>query len=174
MAAARLISGLILAGVLCATTLQRLSLDEMVRDSTSIVRAKAAVAGASQHGSLIYTAYRLTILETLKGKQVATMDVVVPGGRVGGLRQTIPGAPHLASGKEYVVFVWTSKQGVNHIIGLSQGLFDVVKDAKGNLTLKRSATDARMLDGAGRVVRDEALTVDMNALLRKVRGSVAQ
>ena len=37
----------------------------------------------------------------------------------------------LKIGDEYVFFVWTSRSGLAQIIGLSQGLFNVLPDGKG-------------------------------------------
>ncbi len=59
-----------------------------------------------------------------------------------GIRQIAVGSPELATGSEYVVFLWTGKSGLTQIIGLSQGLFLAVKDAAGNIALtSRPAAD---------------------------------
>lgn len=165
----RFIPVLLLAGIsLVATTLEQLSVDDMVRKSTSILRGKVVASAPMQRGNVIYTSYRFQVTERLKGEATQTVELAVPGGRFGQLRQTIPGAPQLDAGKEYVVFVWTGPSGTNHILGLSQGLFDVQRGSNGELVLKRAAADARMLDKQGREVHDEAVTLDMKTLQRKV------
>lgn len=165
----RYIPVLLLAGIgLLATTLEQLSVDDMVRKSTSIVRGKVVASAPMQRGNLIYTSYRFQVTERLKGEAGQTLELAVPGGRFGQLQQTIPGAPQLDAGKEYVVFVWTGPSGTNHILGLSQGLFDVQRGINGEVILKRSASDARMLDRQGREIQDEAVTLGWKTLQRKV------
>lgn len=165
---------LLMGSCLSGTTLEQLSLDEMVQKATSIVRARVASASPMQRGNLIHTAYRLQVVEQLKGSAGSTLEVAVPGGRLGQFRQTIPGSPVLESGKEYVVFVWTGKSGTNHIIGLSQGLFEVQRAADGSMVLQRPATDARMLDKQGREVQSHAVSLPLRSLQAKLPGSAKQ
>src|SRR5713101_1931584 len=119
------ICGLVVALVTLAsaTTLQQLSLDEMIRKSTSIVRGKAQRTYGGLHGSMIYTHYSVEVMESWKGNQAGQIDIVVPGGVSSDRRQSYAGAPALADGQEYVLFLWTSKSGLTQVIGLSQGLF---------------------------------------------------
>jgi hypothetical protein len=171
MPTSRAIPVLLLAGLsLLGTTLEQLSLDDLVKRSTSIVRGKVVSSAPMQRGSVIYTSYRVQVSDRLKGDTGPTVDVAVPGGRSGQLRQTIPGAPSVEAGKDYVIFIWKGPSGTNHIVGLSQGLFDVQRGANGDLVLKRSAADARMLNAQGHEVQDQAVTIGWKALQRKVAG----
>lgn len=156
---------------LCATTLERLSLDEMIGKSTSIVRGKVAGESAVQRGGMIYTSYRIEVAGTLKGKAVSGLEVSVPGGALRGIRQSFAGTPHLDAGHEYVIFVWTSSKGINHIIGLSQGLFDVVLNSKGETILRRGPAEARMVDGSGREVPSGPLQLTFGELEQRVRAA---
>jgi hypothetical protein len=159
---------LTLAVLLPAATLEYLSLEEMASQSTAIVRAKATGSYTAQHGPLIYTHYRLTVSETWKGASAASWDVVVPGGAFGGLRQTVSGAPALKNGGEYVVFLWTGKNGLTHIIGLSQGLFDLTKSSDGQ-TAVRAATADLMVGG-----RNQATSMRLSELRQRVSARLAQ
>jgi hypothetical protein len=162
---------LVLAGIsLLGTTLEQLSLDDMVKKSTSIVRGKVVSSAPMQRGNVIYTSYRVQVSDRLKGDAGQTVEVAVPGGRSGQLRQTIPGAPSIEAGKDYVIFIWKGPSGTNHIVGLSQGLFDVQRTSNGELVLKRAAADARMVDAQGHEVQDQAVTIGWKALQRKVAG----
>jgi hypothetical protein len=158
-------------GSVCATTLEKLSLDEMIAKSTLIVRGKIAESHAVRRGQLIYTVYRLDVAEQIKGASTRSVEVSVPGGSLNGTRQSFAGTPAMRQGQEYAVFIWTSSQGVNHIIGLSQGLFDAVKGADGKLQLKRGALDARVIDGAGREVASQPLSMSWSELAARVRAS---
>lgn len=158
----------LLAGSCWATTLAQLSLASMVAQSTSVVRARVNGASAAQRASGIYTYFRLEVLETMKG--VAPGEVAVPGGTLGGVRQIVAGAPKLENGHEYVLFLWTSPSGLTQVIGLTQGVFRVVRNASGEATVVRAASTEPMLDAAGRPVRDETLTLTLEALRAAVRG----
>jgi hypothetical protein len=154
---------------LAATTLQRLSLDDMIQKSTGIVRARVAGSYTGAIGPDVYTYYRLQVSETWKGTSTAQMDVAVPGGTLRGYRQIIAGAPSLNSGEEYVLFLWAGRNGITQVIGLSQGLFTVRPDAANNPMMVRAAALETMLDGNGRVVADEPLFLKLSEVRAKVR-----
>ena len=176
----------LLAVAVCSygATLQRLSMDEMIGQSSDIVRARvvsssAAFRGPAASGGMIYTWYKLNIIERWKGGTSAQVQVAVPGGEVGGLRQTFPGAPVLETGRDYVLFIWTSPRGLPQIIGLSQGLFDLRPDSDGNLGAHRAVITEPMLDPVTRKqVADRGVAytyTDLKALvLSKVNAGAKQ
>src|SRR5713226_6239426 len=114
---------MVAAGMLApagATTLQQLSMDDMIRKSTVIVRAKVLDSHAAFRGQDIYTFYHLQVLEGLStGSTMQQIDVAVPGGSAKGKRQMVPGAVSLDAGEEYIIFLWTSRSGLTQVIGLS-------------------------------------------------------
>ena len=150
------------------STLQQLSLDEMIRLSTGIVHGKALKTYSAPRGSIIYTHYQIQTSETLKGPAASQLDIAVPGGAANQLQQTFAGAPTLASGQDYVLFLWTSKSGLTQIIGLSQGLFTVATNASGQLVVSRAAATERMVNAAGQPVND----ADMRMSLSELRGRI--
>jgi hypothetical protein len=153
-------------------TLEKLTLDEMIRQSTAIVRGKVVGSSVSQRGPLIYTHWRIRVAERWKGEPAAEVEVVTPGGAINGLRQVFSGAPELAEGTEYVLFLWTGKSGLTHLVGLSQGLFDLKLDGAGNPILSRPASTEVMLDPkTGREVNDEPMRMrlaDLGSRIRRV------
>jgi hypothetical protein len=156
-----------------ATTLERLSVDEMIQKSTSIVRGRVIDVSTVQRGNLIYTVYRLSIVERLKGVSTAsTTDVYVPGGAINGYRQTFAGSPVLGTGSDFVVFIWTSPRGINQLIGLGQGLFEVKAGGSGDAILSRGPLDAEMVDSTGRVVTDVGAKLTLSNLRGRVRQEV--
>lgn len=173
--------GLAIAASAMATTLQQLSMEDMIRQSTGIVRARVSGSRAALRDQNIYTFYRLDVLETAKSDAAASgrqIEVAVPGGTVNGIHQSAIGSPELNTGSEYVVFLWTGKSGMTQIIGLSQGLFHAVKDASGNIGLTRPAADDLMLDQEGRPVTASAVSLKWNDLrariLRELRNGAGQ
>jgi len=152
-----------------ATTLQQLSLGEMAQKATAIVRAKVTGSIEVLRGTDVFTVYQLETLETLKAPNgIKPADVAVPGGVAGGLRQVVAGAPVLRAGQEYVLFLWTSRSGLTQLMGMSQGLFSVERTMAGDVIATRAAAGEQILDGAGRAVRDEALSMPWAELKSKV------
>ena len=113
------------AVALPAATLERLSLDDLIGQSTTIVRGKVVDFSAAASGPVIYTHYRVQISETLKGSARGTIEFQMPGGVANNLRQSFAGVPAFKAGDEYVFFLWTGKSGSTQVLGLTQGLFSV-------------------------------------------------
>jgi hypothetical protein len=151
-----------------AATLQQLSLDQMTQASTAIVRARVTSANASFTGSTIYTHYKLQVVESWKG--FLPTEVAVPGGVAGGFRQSFPGMPTLAVGAEYVMFLWTSTStSITHLVGLSQGLFNLSARSDGSTLATRPLIGEMMLDASGRKVADKAVQMNLASLRAQVR-----
>ena len=155
-----------------ATILQQLTLDEMTQKSTSIVRAKVTGSSEVVRGADVFTLYKFETLESLK-PGLAVREVAVPGGVSGGMRQVVAGAPTLRAGREYVLFLWTSRSGLTQLMGMSQGLFSVERTTAGDRQASRAASGEQMLDAAGRAVRDEALSMSLTELRAKVSRALA-
>lgn len=172
---ARLLTFTLLAGLLLsATSLEKLSMEQLVERSTAIVQGKVLDSATSKRGSVIYTNYRIQVAKVHKGSAAATLEVSVPGGQLNGLRQSFSGTPRLEAGAEYVIFVWTSRTGINHTIGLAQGVFDVKTTASGQVWLTRGAIDALMLDANGKEAQDNGFSLPMSRLAELVRTSEAK
>lgn len=154
-----------------ASTIERLSMEEMIAKSTRIVRGKIAGSEGVRRGGMIYTDYTFQVTESLKGTAAGTLRLSVPGGSVGLARQSFAGTPKLTSGEEYVVFVWTSRSGVHHIIGLSQGLFTAGLNSAGEVVLRRGPATAHVVDKDGKEVADGAVELTWGELARRVRGA---
>lgn len=164
-----LLAGLAAVMLARATTLQQLSLDDMIQQSTGIVRATVTGSSSGLHGQNIYTFYRLQILETAKGAGSREIEVAVPGGAVNGKREMAVGAPTLAAGSQYVVFLWTGRSGLTQIIGLSQGLFLATPDGSGKIGLVRPAATDLMLDKNGKPVSEEPLGLEWSDLRTRIQ-----
>jgi len=155
------------------STLQQLSLDDMIRLSTVIVRGKTQQTVSTYRNSIIYTHYQVQVSETLKGTAANQLDMVVPGGAANQMQQIFAGAPSLAAGQDYVLFLWTSKSGLTQIIGLSQGLFVVTTNASGQLMVARAAATERMVNASGAQVNDSNLQMllsDLRSQIQKTLG----
>jgi hypothetical protein len=167
------VSVLILGVVLPAATLERLSLEEMSLKSSAIARVRVLDSYAAAYGSNIYTHYRVEVSERWKGPDQTELDVVVLGGVAGGVRQSFSGAPKLTAGREYLLFLWKSPSGLTHIIGFSQGVFDIQRGQTGETMAVRAAASEQMLDSSGRPVRDRAVNLKLSELRQRVSRSLA-
>ena len=159
-----------LLAVASATTLLKMSMNDLITESTHIVRARISGSRTAASGRDIFTYYQLQVSETLKHGAILPAEVAVPGGVYGNLRQIGVGSPVLVQGREYVLFLWTSRSGMTQVIGLSQGMFNLKQDASGETVLNRPAIADQMLDKTGRPVTDAAVTMkwsDLRSLIVK-------
>lgn len=159
------------------TTLQLLSLDDMILKSTDIVRGRvtgsyAAFRGLPGRGGTIYTHYTIQITDRWKGTNAQQMDVAVPGGVAQGIHQIASGAPALQVGTEYVMFLWTSQSGLTQVIGLSQGLFNI-EAINGATYLTRAPANAAILDASGKPVQDANMTISLTDLRARIMQDLA-
>jgi hypothetical protein len=158
-----------------ATTIEQLSLDEMILKSTAIVRGRVLGSQAALHNGLIYTHHSVQVLERWKGPTQATVDVVVPGGRAKGLRQSFSGIPELTEGAEYLLFLWTGKSGLTHVIGLSQGALGLARNSNGEVVVGRSASNSVMLDArTGKQVADAAFLMRLREISDRITRTLAR
>lgn len=163
----------VLVGLLPAATLEKLSMDDLIQKSTEIVSAKVTGTSAVMRGPVVYTRYRISVSEQWKGAAAKEMDVHVPGGRYGSLVQTFSGSPALNAGEEYVLFLWTSRSGLTQVIGLSQGLFTLKRDSRGEITLARQASGEPMVDASGRLVEDTPVSMRLREVVDRIHRTLA-
>jgi hypothetical protein len=172
-----LLSTLILAYcavALPAATLERLSLDDLITQSTAIVRGKVLSSYTVTSGPVIYTRYRVQPSETLKGTARPAVEFQLPGGVANNLRQSFAGVPQFKPGDEYVFFLWTGKSGTAQVLGLTQGLFAVAPGGGSDPLTTRTASHEMMLDRAtGHEVKDQTLSMHLSALRARIRTTLS-
>jgi hypothetical protein len=149
-----------------AATLEQLTLDQMAEKATTVVRATVTGSSTSVVNATVYTHYKLRIAEKWKGPELA--EVMVPGGQAGKFQQSFPGVPELKEGKEYVLFLWKSSVGIVHLLGLSQGVFELSAPAEGSSLATRAKIGEMMLDAAGKKVADRAVSISLSDLRARV------
>jgi hypothetical protein len=164
-----------MAVVLPGTTLEKLSFDEMVAKSTQIVRGRIALSNVRQHGAIFYSHYTVQVSENYRGPAAKTIDVVLPGGTIGKSQQTFSGVPKFPADTDVVLFLWTSKSGLTHIIGLTQGVFQVSKDAAGQTIFSREAIREGMVSSrTGRAASDDGMRFTQSEFSSRVSRGVAK
>ncbi len=172
----RLIMSAVVAACLAplpGSTLQQLSLNDMILKSTAIVYGAAQPSYTAFRGSMIYTHYQVQVINSYKTSLVRYWDVAVPGGVVNGVRQSVAGAPVLTAGQNYLLFLWTSTGGLTQVIGLSQGVFDVTTNSSGQLIVSRGATTETMLNASGQMVTDSNIRMTMGQIVNRIQNVLA-
>ena len=160
-----------LLGGLSAATLVQLSLPSMINQSTAIERAKVINSWSAASGMVIYTHYRLQITEQFKGPAITGIEVF--GGSANGQVQTYAGAPQFNPGDDYVFFLYTNRAGMNFVIGLTQGLFQVAPNSGSDPNVVRAASRERVLDPVtGNQVKDATLTMTLSSLRSQIASAL--
>jgi len=155
------------------STLLQLSLNDMILKSTTIVRATVEASYSDVRGSVIYTHYQVQVSKSYKGAAVSSLDLAVPGGALNGAQQSVAGAPALTAGQDYFMFLWTSKNGLTQIIGLSQGLFQVISNSSGQLIVSRAGASERMLNSSGQIITDLNIQMPLFQMVNRIQNVLA-
>jgi hypothetical protein len=134
--AALLAALLVPASVLpaAATTLVRLSLDQITAASDTIVEGRVVSVRSYWQGKQILTEVGLSVAQSLKGPGASRLSFVQVGGSVSApvpVMMTVPGAPIHAVGDEGFYFLQPGAPGQRIIVGLSLGRVPIRRDGQG-------------------------------------------
>ncbi len=144
---------LLIAAPVYATTLLWMDVQDLTRNSTSVVTGKvAAQFTLADKPGVTLNQVILEIGEALKGDLAGSVLVNNPG---------FQGAPVFAEGDELVLFIST-RNGTNVITGFQQGSFKIVEDGTGRKVLNRGVPS-----------RDKAIagTRSVDSLLHAIRNA---
>ena len=163
-----LLSGL---AAIQAATLERLTIDQMAQQATAVVRGRVGEARSTRFGALVYTLQRFEAEEQWKGDPIAGLEVAILGGTYAGVTYSFAGTPELKAGDEYVLFLWTGPSGRTQIVGLSQGVFRVVRRSDGAVVMRTEAEDS-VFAGENGAQRSQALEMTLDQLAASVRAAL--
>ena len=141
-----------------ATTLARLSIDQLVAGSDAVARVRCAASESRWENGSIWTVTTVEVVETLKGSLPGKIAVRLPGGRVGHLTATVGGAPKFNPGDEAVVFLERSRAGGFTVAGWVEGTFRISRDPRtGREIVTQDSTAFAVFDPATRTFRAEGI-----------------
>lgn len=144
--------------VVRATTLARLSLEQLAAGSDAVARVHAVRAESRWDSGSIWTITTFDVVETFKGSLPEQIAVRLPGGRVGHLTSTVEGTPKFAPGNEAVVFLQPSPAGGFTIAGWVQGNFRISRDARsGGEIVTQDSSAFAVFDAATRTFRAQGI-----------------
>jgi hypothetical protein len=115
-----------------ATVILPIEFRELVSTSAVIVHGRVTDARPAfvDGRRSVVTFVTVTAEEYLKGSLGEHVTFMVPGGQLGRYRTVFVGAPEFQEGDEVVLFLKTPGAGLPYLVGLSQGAFRVVPDAR--------------------------------------------
>jgi len=139
-----------------ATTVQKLSLQELAKKSDSIVMARVddAVSSWDAAHKEIYTFYTLSVLQSVKGaKGTTTITLRQLGGTVDNIASIVPGMPSFKKGEEVIVFL-TQKDAAGYpwVMGLQQGKYSVTTGKNGVKMVRNDLAGTELLTKSGQHV----------------------
>jgi len=118
---------MLFALLLAATVRGPADVESLTGAADVVVRAQVARRSSAwaPGGGQIFTTVVLRPIETWKGDAAAEVVVLVPGGDVGELSQTVQGAPAFERGEEVVVFLRHRAPQIFAVERMSLGKFTV-------------------------------------------------
>jgi hypothetical protein len=141
-----------------ATTLARLSLDQLAARSDAVARVRCSSAKSLWENGSIWTVATVQVVETLKGNLPREIPVRLPGGHVGHLTATVDGAPKFNPGDDAVVFLQRSRSGGFTVAGWVEGTFRIARDPRtGGETVTQDSSAFAVFDSATRKFRTEGI-----------------
>jgi len=157
-----------------ATTVQKLTLQELTKKSDSIVMARVddAVSSWDAAHKEIYTFYTLSVLQAVKGsKGTTTITLRQLGGTVDNIASVVPGMPTFKKGEEVIVFL-TQKDAAGYpwVMGLQQGKYTVTAGKNGVKTVRNDLAGTELLTKGGQ--HEEGTTaaaIPLNAFLDGIK-----
>ncbi len=120
---------LLLIALICpvvshATTVERLTLDDLVRKAGKIVVGRVNGVRTYWSGQIILTSYTIEVQETIKGTASRNIEVTTIGGTIGDITLHVAGMPSFQKDENAVVFLENTGM-VSTVVGLGQGKFAV-------------------------------------------------
>ena len=147
-----------IATAIRATTLARMSLDQLAAAADAVARVRCAGAESRWENGAIWTVTTFDVVESMKGALPPQVTVRLPGGRVGHLTAAVDGTPKFNAGDEAVVFLERSRAGGFSVAGWVEGTFRITRDPRtGRETVTQDSSTFAVFDPATRVFRTEGV-----------------
>jgi hypothetical protein len=170
------VCGFLALPALRATTLARLSLDQLAAAADGVARVRCAGAESRWENGSIWTVTTFDVVDSMKGDLPAQVVVRVPGGRVGHLNAVVDGTPRFKSGEEAVVFLEHRRAGGYSVAGWVEGTFRIARDARTHAEIvTQDSSGFAVFDSATRTFRTEGIRkMPINLFRARVNAAIAR
>ena len=138
-----------------ATLANGLSMQNMVNQSDLIAIGNCLNSKSVWLNRTLVTLATISVTETLKGADLGTITVALPGGvdanRKVPVAMLYPGAPRITPGEDVFLFLTANGEaaGSYTVTGFSQGKFSIVKDEDGEQMVAQDLTKTMLKDNNG-------------------------
>ena len=140
-----------------ATTLLRMSLQQMAASADLIVRGRCVSVESHWESGAIWTIADIDVTESLKGASPLHIRVRSPGGRVGHIVSNVDSTPRLRQGQDDVLFLQKNRLGDYSVTAWAEGMFHIRRAADGQETVRQASSDIAVFDPATRRFQTDAL-----------------
>ena len=152
------VSALAIAAAVQATTLARLSMEQMAAAADHVARVRCTASESEWENGAIWTVTTFAVLESMKGTLPPQVKVRLPGGRMGHLTATVDGTPKFTPGDDAIVFLEQTRPGEYSVTAWSEGTFRISRDLRtGRETVTQDSSALGVFDPATRAFRTEGV-----------------
>lgn len=152
------LASLFIAAAGHATTLARLSLDQLASAADNVARVRCTASESRWENGAIWTVTTFTVMESMKGSLPSQVTVRLPGGRVRHLTATVDGTPKFNPGDDAIVFLEHSPAGGYSVAGWVEGTFRVSRDPRTSReTVTQDSSAFAVFDTGTRTFRTEGI-----------------
>jgi hypothetical protein len=113
-----------------ASSLARMSIEQMTRASSLIVRATCVSSATRWQDGEIWTVTLFSPEDVWKGSASGAIEVRLLGGTAGNITSTVEGVPHFRQGEEVVLFLESTKYGDFSVVSWIQGTFRIARNER--------------------------------------------
>ena len=156
-----------------------LSIKDMTHRSDLIAIGSCVDSKSVWIDRTLVTLTTIAVAETLKGAEMGTITVALPGGidanRKFPVQMSYAGAPRITPGEDLFLFLTVNSEvGDSYTVtGFSQGKFSIMKDEKGEHFVTRDLTKTILKDNNG-VRRGSANMTTLSNLKAQVKAHLKQ
>ena len=168
------------AGFAPAATIPVLTLDALIQKSEYVVYGRTVGTRSfwDPTTNTIWTETELLVLDGAKGRAGKTLVITEPGGVLGDIAHLFPGLPRFTDGEEVVLFLYGAPGNRIRVLGLRQGVYDVVREPSSDERIVRPSVEPAelmVLDPrvALRTQPDQAKTRRLSEFLASIREKAA-
>ena len=147
--------GLVLIAISArATTLSRLTLEDLARESTAIARLRCLSSRSLWDQGEIWTESRFVVVQREKGALPGIVTVRLLGGTKGNLHSRVEEVPVFQAGEEVYLFLWNRDSEPYRVLGWSQGTFRIAQNPRSGVeTVTQDSASSSIFDPRTRAFR---------------------